>query len=246
MIREELVRYSRQIMLPEIDIEGQNKIKEASVGIIGMGGLGCPSAIFSSVSGFGSISLFDHDLIDISNLQRQILFNSNDIGKNKSSVALKKIKLLNENTFVKSEPVKITEENISSKLFDLKIILDCSDNFETRKIINKYCFENKKILISGSSVFWTGQLMSFDFSNKNQPCYQCLFEDLDEEDLSCRESAIISPLVGIIGSYMVLEAIKIITNSSPRNQFIQINTLTGDIKRLNFSKNKNCKICGAS
>ena len=230
-------------MLPEIDIPGQDKINKKSIAFVGMGGLGCAASTYCVLSGFGKVEIFDFDLVEESNLQRQTLFNLEDISKNKALVAKKKLESLNPLIKLSAHKTKITKKNIDSLLKNSDIILDCSDNFETRKIVNNFCFEHSKILISGSSIGWQGQLACLDLRKNSNPCYECIFEDLEDEDLSCRESAIASPLVGIIGSLMAVEAIKGAIEKNFHSSFIDFDGLNGEFKKINIKKNPNCKKC---
>ena len=231
-------------MLPEIDIIGQEKLSNSKVSIIGLGGLGSPCSIYMAASGVGNLNLFDDDKVELSNLQRQIIFNSSDLGEMKSLVAKDKLLNLNENIICNSYTERVNENNINDLLESSDCVIDCSDNFETRKAINKYCFETKKSLISGACVGWQGQIFIFRFSREDSPCYECLFEGIDEEDLSCRESSIFSPLAGLIGTYLAIEAIKnILELNYSEDNFIEINSLNNEIKKRKIIKNSFCKIC---
>lgn len=244
MKQKELMRYSRHIMLPEIDIIGQEKLANSKVSIIGLGGLGSPCSIYMAASGVGNLNLFDDDKVELSNLQRQIIFNSADLGEEKSSVAKDKLLNLNENIICNSHSIRVNENNINDLLEGSDCVIDCSDNFETRKAINKYCFETKKSLISGACIGWQGQIFILRFSCEDSPCYECLFEDIEEEDLSCRESSIFSPLAGLIGTYLAIEAIKnILELNYSKDNFIEINSLNNEIKKRKITKNSFCKIC---
>ena len=244
MKQKELMRYSRHIMLPEIDIIGQEKLANSKVSIIGLGGLGSPCSIYMAASGVGNLNLFDDDKVELSNLQRQIIFNSADLGEEKSLVAKDKLLNLNENIICNSHSIRVNEGNINNLLEGSDCVIDCSDNFETRKAINKYCFETKKSLISGACIGWQGQIFILRFSCEDSPCYECLFEDIEEEDLSCRESSIFSPLAGLIGTYLAIEAIKnILELNYSKDNFIEINSLNNEIKKRKITKNSFCKIC---
>jgi len=239
-----LLRYSRHIMLPEIDIEGQKSISSSKIAVVGLGGLGCSASVYLAASGVGELNLIDDDSIDLSNLQRQILFSEEDLNREKVEIAQMKLSSLNENVQVNSNNLRINNSNIENILEGSDLILDCTDNFETRKIINAYCLNEKKILISGSSQGWKGQFFTLDFRNENSPCYECFFEDLEGEDLSCRESSIFSPLVGIIGSFIASELIKkLISLSEIQSEIIEIDLKQNKFKKLNLRKNKNCLLC---
>lgn len=231
-------------MLPEIDMDGQSKLLSSKVAIIGLGGLGSPCAIYLAASGIGSLTLIDHDSVELSNLQRQIIYSTEDIGEKKSLIAKSKLLKLNQNNKYKSYENKVSENNINEMLSSCEFIVDCSDNFETRKLINKYCYKNKKKLIMGSCIGWKGQILTFNFIDESSPCYECFFEDLEGEDLSCRESSILSPLAGVIGSYLSIEVIKSILNIKQRNEsFMQFDSYQNSLKLISFSKNPSCKIC---
>ena len=205
-------------MLPEIDIVGQEKLANSSIGIIGLGGLGSPCSIYLAASGIGTMNLFDDDNVELSNLQRQIIFDSSDIGAKKNLIAKKKLLSLNENIICNSFSERITKKNITKLLEDSDFVIDCSDNFETRKIINEYCFKNDKDLISGACIGWKG--------------------------LSCRESSIFSPLAGLVGTFLAIEIIKnILEINNSKENFIEIDSLTNEIQKREIKKNPFCKIC---
>ena len=231
-------------MLPEIDIVGQEKLANSSIGIIGLGGLGSPCSIYLAASGIGTMNLFDDDNVELSNLQRQIIFDSSDVGAKKNLIAKKKLLNLNENIICNSFSERITKKNITKLLKDSDFVIDCSDNFETRKIINEYCFKNDKDLISGACIGWKGQIFNFNFSSSNSSCYECLFEEIEEEDLSCRESSIFSPLAGLVGTFLAIEIIKnILEINNSKENFIEIDSLTNEIQKRVIEKNPFCKIC---
>ena len=231
-------------MLPEIDIAGQEKLSNSSIGIVGLGGLGSPCSIYLAASGIGKMNLFDDDYVELSNLNRQIIYDSSDVGAKKTLVAKKRLISLNENIVCDSFFERINKKNINELLKNSDFIVDCSDNFETRKIINEYCFKNDKDLISGACIGWKGQIFNFNFSSFNSPCYECLFEEIEDEDLSCRESSIFSPLAGLIGTFLAIETIKnnLEINNSEEN-FIEIDSLTNEIQKRTIKKNPFCKIC---
>ena len=232
---KEMMKYSRNIMLVDIGVEGQKLLKNSTFTIIGVGGLGCACSQYLVASGIGNLNLFDPDQVDLSNLQRQILFREEDLNAFKVDAAVTSLLRLKQSFERNNVPDEITKS---------EIIIDCSDNFETRRFINNYCFKNKIPLISGSCIQWKGQLMKFDFQN-DSACYECLFEDTSSEDLSCTESAIFSPIVGIIGSMLASESIKTITKISKSCQIFQDYDFKDNLSReISFKKNNLCKICG--
>lgn len=209
---QEISRYSRHLLLSEIGIEGQDKLKSARVLVIGAGGLGCPVLLYLTAAGVGNIGIVDFDLIDETNLQRQILFDSSDVGKPKAETA--KIKLVKQNPFVGIEVfnTKLSTENALQIFFGYDIIIDGTDNFATRYLVNDACFILKKILISGFIFKFEGQVTVFDFKRKNIPTYRCLFPSPPSPELalSCSEIGVIGVLPGIIGTLMANETIKVI------------------------------------
>ena len=241
---KEMMKYSRNIMLSDIGVEGQKLLKNSTVTIIGVGGLGCACSQYLVASGIGSLNLFDPDQVDLSNLQRQILFREEDLNAFKVDAAVTSLLRLNPDVNIKKFRQSFEKNGVPDEIKKSQIVIDCSDNFETRRYTNNYCYKNKIPLISGSCIQWKGQLMKFDFQN-DSACYECLFEDTSSEDLSCTESAIFSPVVGIIGSMLASESIKTITKISKNCQIFQDYDFKDNLRReISFKKNNQCKICG--
>jgi sulfur-carrier protein adenylyltransferase/sulfurtransferase len=207
--KSELKQYSRQIILPELGLAGQEKLKQAKVLVIGAGGLGCPVLQYLAAAGVGKLGIVDHDVVDESNLHRQILFNSNDIGKSKALVASEKIS--SQNFFVTAEPyiLKLAQDNAKEIFSGYDIVIDCSDNFETRYLINDTCVILDIPFISGSVFKFEGQLSVFNY--KNGPDYRSVFPEAPEDTMNCAEIGVLGVLPGIIGTLQANEAIKIIT-----------------------------------
>ena len=251
----DLERYSRQLIIPEIDEEGQLILLNSNILIIGAGGLGNPAAIFCTAAGIGSIDICDYDKIELSNLNRQIAYSVSDIGLPKSDVLKKYCLKLNSNLNINSFDIKF-DENFSVSKYD--IILDCSDNITTRYNANFLAHTNKKVLISGSATQFEGQLAVFKSGNdKNAPCYECVFpkNQHEETNLNCRESGIIGPITNLISSLQVTETIReiFIRNSIKKNDFFTKNSLFNnlllyngieqEITKIKLIKNPNCIIC---
>jgi len=251
----DLERYSRQLIIPEIDEEGQLILLNSNILIIGAGGLGNPAAIFCTAAGIGSIDICDYDKIELSNLNRQIAYSVSDIGLPKSDVLKKYCLKLNSNLNINSFDIKF-DENFSVSKYD--IILDCSDNITTRYSANFLAHTNKKVLISGSATQFEGQLAVFKSGNdKNAPCYECVFpkNQHEETNLNCRESGIIGPITNLISSLQVTETIReiFIRNSIKKNDFFTKNSLFNnlllyngieqEITKIKLIKNPNCIIC---
>ena len=208
--KKQIDRYSRQIILKKIGVIGQKKLLKSSVLIIGAGGLGSPISIYLAASGIGKVGIVDKDKVEISNLHRQIIFDTNDIKKDKSLVAIKKLKKINPDLKLKYFQKKITSKNINKFAKNFDIIVDGSDNFRTRFLINDYCLKNKKILISGAISKFDGQIYTFNITNKKSPCLRCFIpnapNDLDVD--ICEYEGILGTLGGIIGTIQANEVIK--------------------------------------
>ena len=208
--KNELKRYNRHIIMSEIGINGQKKLKSAKVLVIGAGGLGCPVLQYITAAGVGTIGICDFDFVDESNLQRQILFNTEDIGKAKAKVAAQKLSLLNPNVKIITHNQKLDKTNVLDIFKDYDIIVDGSDNFPTRFLVNDACVILGKILVFGAIYKFEGQISVFNY--KNGPTYRCLIpeEPLISENISCSQVGVIGVLPGIIGSYQANEVVKII------------------------------------
>ena len=208
--KKQIDRYSRQIILKKIGVIGQKRLLKASVLIVGAGGLGSPVAIYLAALGIGKIGIVDKDTIEISNLNRQIIFSTNDLRKKKSSTAISKLKKINPDIKFVSFNAKLTKKNINQIAKKFNFIVDGSDNFRTRFLINDYCLKNKKILVSGAISKFDGHVYTFNFSKKNSPCLRCFIShaptDLDVDN--CEYEGVLGTLGGIIGSIQANEVAK--------------------------------------
>lgn len=237
----EISRYSRHLLLSEIGMKGQEKLKNARVLVIGAGGLGCPALLYLTTAGVGTIGIIDFDIIDETNLQRQVLFDSSDIGNPKVQTA--KAKLLKQNPFVKIEVfnTSLSTANALELFSRYDIIIDGTDNFATRYLVNDACFISKKILVSGSIFKFEGQVMVFDFRKENTPTYRCLFPSPPSTELSpsCSEIGVLAVLPGIIGTLMASETIKIIVGIGEilSGKLLMLNALSMNIQILEFDRN---------
>lgn len=238
---KELLHYSRQILLPEIGIEGQQRLLNAKVLIIGLGGLGSPAAMYLAAAGVGHLYISDFDKVEQSNLQRQIIHDSNDIGKYKVDSARESLLALNPSITV--TPL-YDNQALIEPVTKVDIVLDCTDNLKSRLAINQTCVQTKTPLISGAAIRMEGQISVFN-STDNSPCYRCLYPN-DEEILeTCTETGILAPMVGIIGSLQALEAMKIIIGIGNNliGQLLLIDGITMDIQTIKIKKNPNCPTC---
>ncbi len=208
---DELLRYSRQIMLPEFDIAGQAKLFAAKVLIVGLGGLGSPVALYLAAAGVGELWLADHDTVDSSNLQRQIAHGEGDVGHLKVASAAAAIRRINSNVRITTIDEKLQGAFLGDAVQRVDLVIDCSDNFTTRFALNAACWEYKKPLVSGAAIRAEGQLMVIDARAQTSPCYRCLYDDaVSDEQLSCSQNGVLAPIVGIVGTMQALEAIKLI------------------------------------
>ena len=246
--KNQIERYSRQIILKKIGTNGQKKLLNSNVLIVGAGGLGSPVAIYLAAVGIGKIGIIDKDIVETSNLSRQIIFNTNDIKKKKSTVAINNIKKINPNLKLISFNNRLTKKNIDkiAKKFDL--IVDGSDNFRTRFLINDYCLKNKKILISGAISKFDGQIYTFNFSKKNSPCLRCFIPHMpNNPDVdNCEYEGVLGTLGGIVGTILANEVVKeILSIGNTLCGFILIiDTLKLSFRKVKLNKRSNC-FCNA-
>lgn len=242
---EQLLRYSRQIMLPQIDITGQEKLLAANVLIIGAGGLGCPAAMYLAAAGVGKVTIADYDKVDLSNLQRQIAHSTVDIGSNKTDSLKQTLAALNPECTIETINERLHQEKLESLISAVDVVLDCTDNFDTRFAINTACVTHKVPLVSGAAIRFEGQIMVYDPSQAGSPCYRCLYPDTGEVEETCSENGIIAPLVGIVGSMQALEAIKILTHvgETSSGHLLIFDGLTGQWRTLKTTVDPQCPVC---
>tara|TARA_B100000686_G_scaffold261461_1_gene274442 strand:+ start:581 stop:1342 length:762 start_codon:yes stop_codon:yes gene_type:complete len=242
--KKQIDRYSRQIILKKIGVAGQKKLLKAQVLIVGAGGLGSPIAIYLAAMGIGKIGIVDKDSVEISNLNRQIIFDTLDVNKNKSFIAEKKLKKINPDVKTVSFKAKLTKININQIAKNFNIIVDGSDNFRTRFLINDYCLKNKKILVSGAINKFDGQVYTFNFSKKNSPCLRCFIPKIPiNPDIdNCEHEGILGPLAGIIGSTQACEVVKEILGigDSLCGYILIIDSLKATFRKVKLNKRYNC------
>ena len=238
-------RYSRQIILKDVGPTGQKKIIKSKVLVVGAGGLGCPVIDYLSRAGVGNIGVIDHDKVNISNIHRQSLYNYRDVGKFKVSILKKKIKLINPQVKIKTFKEKIEKKNIEKIFKGYDFIVDGSDNFKTKFLLNKYCLYQKKILIVGAISKMDGHIFTFDFKNKNDPCLKCFYQTEPSDDiLNCEYEGILGPVAGVVGNIQAIEVLKKILKigdkSSKKILILDLSKL--DFRRVEFKKKVSC-IC---
>lgn len=242
---EQLLRYSRHILLPEIDVTGQQALLDAHVVIIGMGGLGCPIALYLAASGVGQLTISDDDEVEISNLQRQIAHHTKDVGLKKVESAKNKINGMNPDCKVTSIDHRLSEEALSELANSATLIVDATDNFSTRKMINRVAIKQKVPVVFGAAVRLEGQILVYDPAIKDAPCYECFYQDVDDSALNCATSGVAAPVVGIIGTCQAMEAIRLLCSITPSSAgFLQ----TFDARDMSWNKFKlpkrsDCEAC---
>ncbi|MFC6671318.1 molybdopterin-synthase adenylyltransferase MoeB [Marinobacterium aestuariivivens] len=242
---EQLLRYSRQIMLPEVEIDGQEAWLKSRVLIIGLGGLGSPVAMYLAAAGVGELVLVDDDDVDLSNLQRQIIHHSGRIGSPKVESARETLTALNPEVGIQTLYERLSSQGLDELVETVDLVVDCSDNFSTRFAINRACFRHGRPLVSGAAIRLEGQVAVYDPRQPESPCYQCLYREGEEESLTCSESGVLAPLVGIIGSVQAMEALKVLAGIGKplvgRLQLLDAHSM--DWRTLKLKKDPSCPVC---
>lgn len=246
---QQLLRYSRHILLEEIGIEGQQRLLDARVLIIGLGGLGSPAALYLAASGVGRLTLCDHDTVELSNLQRQIIHRTSSIGQPKVGSARDALYDINPEVECIALAVRADAAQLGKLVAGADVVLDCSDNFATRYAVNRACLAQRKPLVSGAAIQFDGQIAVFDLRRADVPCYNCLFpEDSLAAELRCATTGVFAPLVGIIGTLQAAEALKLLAGIERglSGRLLTLNALDMNIMRSNLSKDPACQACGVT
>ncbi len=239
-----LLRYSRHILLDEIGAEGQESLNQTRVLVVGLGGLGSAAAFYLGSAGV-HLNLVDGDNVELSNLQRQIIHSVDFLSRNKAYSAEHTLKKINPLVDIQIFKEHLTEKNAPLFLKDCAVIVDCSDNFPTRYLLNRLAFENKKILISGAAIRWEGQVLALDFKNEDSPCYACLFpENLENEREACAQSGVFSPLVGVIGTLQAALTLKMVLGLEAPPFLMRVNFNTMRFQSSRLTKDPRCRVCG--
>jgi len=243
--RKEFIRYSRQIMLDTHGESGQEALKQARVLVIGMGGLGCPAAQYLAGAGVGQLVLADHDYVDASNLHRQILYSSEQVGELKVEAARQRLQQINPLVTVIPVAEKLDEQSIGEQVQQADVVLDCTDNIHSRYLINRACRAQRKALIIGAGIRYDAQVISFDHAQSLPGCYQCLVPDAQDEAFNCATAGAMGPVLGIAGSMQALSAIKYLTNAGFVHNLWQC--FDGRTQRwisIQHKGDKSCEVCG--
>lgn len=242
---QQLLRYSRQIMLPQIDIAGQQKILTAKVLIVGAGGLGSPASIYLAAAGVGQITIYDDDEVDLSNLQRQIAHHTDDIGTDKVISTRSTLKKINPDVKVNAVKQRLEGSQLLEEVKNADIVLDCCDNFSTRFAVNAACVKQKKALVSGAAIRFEGQISVFTPGVNNSPCYNCLYINNGEDLQTCSTNGVIAPVTGIVGSIQAMEALKLIVGIGEclMGRLLLLDGLSMQWNEMKLRKNKQCPTC---
>jgi molybdopterin-synthase adenylyltransferase len=245
---ELLLRYSRQIMLPQIDVEGQQKLLDARVLIFGLGGLGSPVAMYLAASGVGSLMLCDPDEVDITNLQRQLLHADARIGMPKVDSAVYTLSGINPGVALEILNQAYTGKALEELVNRADVVVDATDNLQSRLEINRACVQTKTPLVSAAAIRWEGQISVYDFRDPLSPCYHCLYGDRNEVEQTCSENGVMAPVVGILGSMQAVEVIKLLTATGQLlvGRLLFLDALSMQCQSVQIRKNPDCSICGTS
>lgn len=243
----QLLRFSRQIMLPEMDVAGQEKLLNARVMIIGMGGLGSPAALYLAAAGVGTLVIADYDDVEVSNLQRQIIHHTDAIGEPKVVSAQRALERLNPDVVVEALAERLTPESLLTQARACDVVLDATDNFTTRYAINDACWSAGTPLVSGAAIRWEGQVAVFDPRSVDAPCYRCLYREGSDEALNCAENGVIAPLVGIIGTCEAMETIKLICGigETLSGYVLYFDARHMDWRKLRLRRDPECPTCAS-
>ena len=245
---EQLLRYSRHILLPQIGIEGQQRLLAARALVIGAGGLGSPVALYLASAGVGRITLCDDETVDLTNLQRQIVHRTESIGRRKVESARATLAAINPGVEVAALAERVDEQRLATLAAEHDVVIDGSDNFATRHAVNRACVRLKRPLVSGAAVRFDGQVAVFDLRAPDSPCYACLFPEQGEsEDVRCAVMGVFAPLTGIIGSIQAAEALKLLagTGGTLAGRLLLLDALTMQVRTIALRRDPACFVCGA-
>jgi adenylyltransferase/sulfurtransferase len=244
---QELLRYSRQILLPQIDVEGQLRLKQGRVLIVGLGGLGSPVALYLAAAGVGELHLADFDSVDLTNLQRQVIHDSHSVGVLKVDSAMARLSALNPEVRLVPITRALDEDSLAAAVAAVDLVLDCTDNFGIREAVNAACVAAGKPLVSGAAIRLEGQLSVFDPRRDDSPCYHCLYGHGSEAELTCSEAGVVGPLVGLVGSLQALEALKLLAGfGEPMvGRLLLVDALGTRFRELRVKRDPACAVCGS-
>jgi molybdopterin-synthase adenylyltransferase len=246
---EQLLRYSRHLLLDEIGIDGQERLLASHALIVGAGGLGSPVALYLASAGVGTITIADDDVVDLTNLQRQIAHDTTTLGLKKVDSAAKRMHAINPEVNVVALSERLLGDALDAAVAKADLVLDCSDRFATRHAVNRACVKHKKPLVSGAAIRFDGQVSVYDTRDERSPCYACLFDESNDfEEERCATMGVFAPLVGIVGSIQAAEAIKVLAQTGEPlvGRMLTIDTRYGEFNTVNFARNAQCAVCKSS
>lgn len=243
-----LLRYSRHILLNELGIEGQARLQQGRVLIIGIGGLGCPAAQYLASAGVGHLTLVDHDTVDATNLQRQILYRATDVGQPKAQVAGRALQAISPSSHITPLVERVDATRLMQLVAESDVVMDCCDNFATRHAVNQACVTLRKPLVSGAAVKFSGQVTVFDLRQADAPCYHCLFPDgEDVEAERCGTMGVFAPLTGVVGTLQAAEALKLLAGIGQplAGKLLLFDALQGEWQTIRYRQDPACPVCHA-
>ncbi len=243
----QLLRYSRHILLPQIEYDGQEKLIQSHALVVGAGGLGSPAALYLVASGVGTLTICDFDVVDLTNLQRQIVHTTASVGINKAVSAQSTLLSINPEVNINTVCERSSEADFTKLISAADVVLDCSDNFATRYMLNKLCVQLKKPLVSGAAIGFEGQVTVYDMRTDTSPCYHCLFPDNGEDtELRCANNGVFAPLVGMIGTTQAAEALKLLMGigESLQGRLLLLDALSMEWRTIKLRKDPACSVCG--
>ncbi|MEW6765689.1 MAG: molybdopterin-synthase adenylyltransferase MoeB [Pseudomonadota bacterium] len=241
----QLLRYSRQIMLPQIDYDGQQRLLDSHALIVGLGGLGSPASMYLAAAGVGRLTLVDFDTVDLSNLQRQIIHRTGDVGRPKIESARDNLSTLNPEVRIDILPGPLDESGLREAVLSADVVLDCTDNFAARHAINRACVSERKPLVSAAAIRMEGQLSVFDTRKESAPCYHCLYREDGEELETCTRNGILAPVVGSLGTLQALEAIKVLLDLGEPliGRLMVFDALSFEFRTMKLRRDPACPVC---
>lgn len=240
-----LLRYSRQILLPEVDVTGQEKLANARVLIVGLGGLGSPAALYLAAAGVGHLTLNDFDAVELSNLQRQIAHTTERIGERKVDSARVALQALNPLVTVETLPERLDDKALRDAVAAVDVVLDCTDNLTTRLALNAVCVQVRRPLVSGAAIRFEGHVMVIAPDDPETPCYRCLYRNTDVVAETCAQSGVLAPLLGVIGSVQAVETLKLLIGigETLRGRLLLLDALRMEWQSVTLPKNPHCPVC---
>ena len=242
---DQLLRYSRHILLAEFGVEGQQRLRDAHALVIGAGGLGCPAALYLAASGIGRMTIADPDSVDLTNLQRQILYRTDSVGMPKVDAARATLAAVNPEVELITLKKRLGAEDLRERVAGADVVLDCSDNFATRHAVNRACVALSKPLVSGAAIRFDAQLMVFDLRKPGAPCYSCLFpEEGEVEEVQCSVMGVLAPMVGAIGALQAMEAIRLVVGIGDSDgKLLLLDAKNGEWRSVRVAKDPQCAVC---